>query len=61
MRINPQANDRIRTPMSPAYLKRISFFIRKHAIGKTCGLIVQKFSGICIKMNKPRFLLLIPK
>ncbi|WP_315308449.1 hypothetical protein [Pseudoramibacter alactolyticus] len=52
MRINPQANDRILTPMSPAYLKRILFFVRKHAVGKICGLIIQEFPDICNEMNK---------
>lgn len=46
MEINTNANERILSLVNPEYMKRIPFFIRKHATEKTCGLIAREFPDI---------------
>lgn len=37
------ANKKILALVKPEYMKRIPFFVRGHATGKTCGLIAREF------------------
>lgn len=43
---NTTANNRILALVNPDYMKRIPFFIKKHATGKTCELIAREFPDI---------------
>lgn len=46
MTVNDRANDRIVSLVKEDNMKRIPFFIRKHATGKTCELIAREFPDI---------------
>lgn len=46
MNINTVANERILSLVKPDYMKRIPFFIKKHATTKTCELIAREFPDI---------------
>lgn len=46
MTVNDKANERILSLVREDYMKRIPFFIKKHATGKTCELIAREFPDI---------------
>lgn len=46
---NPDANKRIVALIKPEYINRIPSFVRKHATGKTCGLIAREFPDLYTK------------